>query len=91
MAVKSSDEAGDNVVVVDALPKEQWQNYGRRIRRLGAKVNKVRGVRRDENDPLIRLADALCGFVRDAYEKKPEMKALLEVALQKKIIRDLRL
>lgn len=32
----------------------------------------------DEGDPFIRLADALCGLVRDAVDGKPEFKKLLD-------------
>ncbi|MBI3242331.1 MAG: DUF3800 domain-containing protein [Chloroflexi bacterium] len=89
LAVKQTGNESHNVIVVDALPKEQWQDYSRRIRRWGAKVEKVRGVRREENDALIRLADAVCGFVREAHEGRAEMKALFDAALEQGIIRDL--
>jgi hypothetical protein len=35
---------------------------------LRIKKRKLRGVRRDENNALIRFADAVCGLVRDAGE-----------------------
>ena len=88
-AVKQMGNDGKNVIIIDALPKEQWQGYSRRIRQAGAKIEKVRGVRRDENDAMIRLADAVCGFVRDASEGKTEMKALFETAITRGIIKDL--
>ena len=41
----------------------------------------LRGVRREEADALIRLADACCGFVRAALSgRQPEMAALFERA-----------
>jgi len=45
---------------------------------LHIRVRKVRGVRKDESDALIRLADALCGFVRGAVEGQEAMQGLLE-------------
>jgi hypothetical protein len=38
----------------------------------------VRGVRKDENDALIRLADAVCGLVRAAMEGQDGMRKLYE-------------
>ena len=90
LAVSRTTKDGDNVVLIDGLPKEQWMDYGRRIRRWGARIERVRGTRRDENDALIHLADALCGFVRSAYEGEPELKALFELALRQEILVDLR-
>ena len=49
-------------------------------------ARKIVGVR-DESEPLIRLADALAGFVRDAVEGKPDMLPIFQSAvLAKKII-----
>jgi len=78
------------VILVDGLPKQRWKDYARWIRQRGAKVAKVRGIRRDENDPLIRLADALCGFVRAAHEGRPDIKALFDGAIQQGVVKDLR-
>jgi hypothetical protein len=90
LAVKQAgNEGGDNVILVDGLPKQRWKDYARWIRQRGARVEKVRGVRRDENDALIRLADSVCGFVRAAHEGRAEMKAMFEAALDWGIIRDL--
>ncbi len=40
------------------------------------------GVKRDENNALIRLADAICGLVRDAQDgnkwAKKELKRLIK-------------
>jgi hypothetical protein len=48
----------------------------------------MRGIRRDENDALIRLADALCGFVRAVYENQPDMQQLFQQAIRAKTMRD---
>jgi hypothetical protein len=56
------------------------------VRKLGIAVRKVRGAR-DESDELIRLADAVAGFVRDALEGSSVMQALFDQALRRGVIR----
>ena len=89
LAVMQSTRDVDNIVFIDGLPKRQWVAYGRQIRQWGARIEKVRGTRRDENDALIRLADAICGFVRGAHEGQPKIKALFELALGQGFLVDL--
>ena len=76
-------------VLIDALPPQQTLVVGNLLRQAGVPVKKVRGVRQDENDALIRLADALCGFVRAAYEEQPEMLILFEKAIRQGFIKNL--
>jgi hypothetical protein len=38
---------------------------------------------------MIRLADAVCGFVRGAIEGQPVMRALLEQGLRSGVLKDL--
>ena len=45
--------------------------FSRTLRDLHIQTRKIRGVRKDENDALIRLADNLCGLLRDAREHTP--------------------
>lgn len=54
------------VVYIDGLSKTKQPEYGRELRRLGVLTHKVRGVAKEQNNTLTRLADALAGFVRDA-------------------------
>jgi hypothetical protein len=51
------------------------------MRQLGANIRKVRGIRREENDPLLRLADAVCGLARHAYEGNGEMQQIMQTAI----------
>ncbi len=70
-------------VYVDGLAQTKCREYTRRLRRLGVPVRKVRGIRKDEHNALIRLADAVAGFVRDAIESRNgDVKALFERAEQ---------
>ena len=48
-------------VYVDGLSKAKCNTYKTRLRKLSCPVKKVSRVRKDENEPLIRLADALAG------------------------------
>jgi hypothetical protein len=65
-------------VLVDGLPRSQEKWIGSELRHLYIRIRKVRGMRRDENDALIRLADAICGFVRAALEGQEAMRELFE-------------
>jgi len=62
---------------VDGLPKSHAHRFASVVRASGVRVDKTRGVRRDENEPLIRLADALCGLQRDALQGQRWARALL--------------
>jgi hypothetical protein len=68
-------------VLIDGLPRSEERAVGLQLRRLGVPVKKVRGVK-DENDVLIRLADAVCGFVRAALEGQSAMRSLLDEQLR---------
>lgn len=89
-ALESTVKAGDYkaTVLLDTLPDAQVHWVGTVLRRSRIRLAKVRGVRLDENSPLIRLADALCGFVRDAYEGEKQVRDLFEKAVRLRLIRD---
>jgi hypothetical protein len=89
LAVKHAGEDGQATILVDGLSKERWRDYGHRLRRQGVRVSKVRGVRREENDAVIRLADAVCGFVRAAQTGHLEAKQMLDRAMKRGLVRDL--
>lgn len=59
-------------VFVDGLPKSKTKWFGSNLRRMSIKVEKVRGVKKEEADAIMRLADAICGFVREARENKED-------------------
>jgi len=76
-------------VLIDGLPRPDERWVGSESRLLHIQVKKVRGVRKDENDALIRLADAVRGFVRVALEDQAEMKELFEQAKQSGFLKEL--
>lgn len=69
-------------VLIDGLPRAHELQARQQLGRLGIHAKKVRGVKKDENDALIRLADALCGFARGAIEEQPEMRELFDRAIR---------
>jgi hypothetical protein len=74
--------AGDDhkaTVYMDGLPKPHYKTFRRRLSGIGVHVKKVRG-RKEESDALMRLADALCGFVRAAQEGTAPFASLLAAA-----------
>ncbi len=78
-------------VFIDGLPRSLEQVVGVQLRQQGINAKKVRGVKKDENEALIRLADAVCGLVRGAFEGQPAMRALFEQGLRAGALRDLSL
>jgi len=77
------------VIFVDGLRKSQTQWFGKELRHLRIRTEKVRGVRKEESDALMRLADAIAGFVRAALSGQEEMGKLLEKAEAEGYIREL--
>ena len=76
-------------VLIDGLSKSLIPQAGVALRRLHIKIFKVRGIRKEENDALMRLADALCGFVRAAREGRVDCLRLLERAQKQGVICEL--
>lgn len=56
------------IIYVDGLSKKDQMYYGAQLHQLGIASKKVKGVRRDESNALIRLADSICGYLRDGIE-----------------------
>ena len=73
-------------VYVDGLVKTEYKEYQVRLRKLGCHIEKVRGAK-DENEPLIRLADAVAGATRDLIEDRDnELKELFSLAVKRGIL-----
>lgn len=58
------------IVSVDGLRQSERPRFKRYLKASAPMRVTVRGVRRDENNTLIRLVDAICGLVRDAHERQ---------------------
>jgi hypothetical protein len=69
-------------VLVDGLSRPDERRFATRLRGHGIRTEKVRGVK-DEANALIRLADAMCGFCREAVlEEQAEWQSILETAVR---------
>lgn len=74
-------------VLIDGLPKALEQDIGLFLRRRNIAAKKVRGVN-DQRDSLIRLADAICGWVRCALDGEKDFEQLLKEAIKRGILRE---
>lgn len=74
-------------VIVDGLNRYQRDAFAVGLRKAGIRTEKVRGAT-DESDPIIRLADALCGFLADVEQGRSNYKSLLNTALSKNMMID---
>lgn len=73
-------------VYIDGLVKNQYREYQVRLRKLGCDVEKVRGAK-DENEPLIRLADALAGATRDLLQNRDNrLSEIFSLAVKRDIL-----
>lgn len=74
-------------ILIDGLGEKDQRYYGSELRKLGVPSRKVRGVKKDENNSLIRLADNICGFVRDIQEGEEELvEKIYKEAVKNKVI-----
>lgn len=64
-------------VVIDGLPRSMQGRVSKLLRSAGIKTKSVRGER-DEANPGIRLADAVAGLLRQAYQGDAHFKAIKE-------------
>jgi hypothetical protein len=65
---KVKKDSYEATVFIDGFKKKEIEMFRRGLRDLRICTRKVRGVKKDENDVFIRLADSLCGLIRDAEE-----------------------
>lgn len=73
-------------VFVDGLPRHDIRWFAHELRALHVRVKKVRGAR-DESDALIRLADAVAGFIRDYLDGESYARELYRKATERKVLR----
>ena len=69
-------------IFVDALEDVYIRQYGAILRKMQVRTKKVRGIRKEQTDALIRLADALCGLAREAQEGKRDPQNILDRAIR---------
>ena len=69
-------------LVIDGLDNKTKQRISKQLKQKGILYRKVRGIK-DEGSAWIRLADAIAGFSRHAYENKPYTQTLYSEMQQK--------
>lgn len=73
-------------VFVDGIDRKKSAELTNALRLHGVSLEMVRG-RRDESEPIIRLADMWAGCIRRAMLGKAEERALLQRAMESNYIR----
>jgi hypothetical protein len=76
-------------VFIDGLQRSLVGKVGAELRRLSIRTEKVRPVRNEEASALMRLADALSGFVRETLLGHESYQRLLESAQERGVVREL--
>lgn len=76
------------LIYVDALAKSKRNLYAKELRNLGVKTQKIMGVTKDENNSMIRLADSVCGWIRDVIEqdRDDDLSFVFRKAIKSKIL-----
>jgi Protein of unknown function (DUF3800) len=76
-------------VFIDGLGKTERRRVSTGLRQLQVRVRKVRGLS-DQADPLIRLADAMAGFIRNYLEGDERLTALYAQAVKTGVLKELK-
>lgn len=76
-------------LTIDALNKKERFFISSRLRRLNLNISKVVG-KRDQSEPILRLADALAGFTRDGVEGNDKFKLILDKSFKSGKIRQIK-
>ena len=85
-AAKTSDHYKASVFI-DGLSRYAWRKTSSELRRMGLFTEKVRGVT-DESHPMIRLADAIAGLVREKGEEKAYAVELFDMGVKNGTLRE---
>jgi hypothetical protein len=76
-------------IFVDGFRKTEIKRFAKGLRDLHIKTRKIRGVKKEENNALIRLVDAICGLVRDAQKDNKWAKDILKRMQDKGVVSEL--
>lgn len=77
------------LIYVDGLSKRQCPWFASELRKLTIRTNKVQPVRDEESNALMRLADAVAGFVRDTLSgERQDLEVLFRKAIKEGYLRE---
>ena len=85
--ITSYENYGKASVTIDGLPKLSAREAGVMLRKRGVNVYSVQG-RADDYVTLLRLADAICGLVRDDRKADQAAQKILHAAMRRGVIRE---
>ena len=85
-AVLSKEEDDYTVtIIIDGLKDREMQDVRKELKKLKINYRKIRGMK-DEQDPILRLADSIAGFLRDSLENQSYAKSILDKFRRAKVI-----
>jgi hypothetical protein len=87
--LKKSNSNYKVTIFVDGLKRKEIKIFTQGIRDLKIRTKKIRGIKKDENNPFIRLVDAVCGMVRDANQDNEWAEEILVKLKSKSILKEL--
>jgi len=92
-AIAKSIEVSNNqeksaIIYIDGLNKHIIKTVAVELRHLGTKTEKIKGLK-DEQSALIRLSDAIAGFVRDYLEAQEYTKKYFHRLVKAGVIREI--
>lgn len=74
-------------ILIDGLKKKEMEEVRKELKQLKINYNRIRGLK-DEQDIVLRLADAIAGFLRDDIEGQEYTKSILKKFHEAKIINE---
>lgn len=74
-------------ILVNGLNEKGIHKFSNGLRKLKIRIRKVRRIK-DRSDPLIRLADAMAGFLRDYKEGQDYAKKFFQQAVENQIVKE---
>ena len=85
---KTNKQDYKSLIYIDGLAKNKRHFYAKELRNLGVRTQKIKGVIKDENNSMIRLADSVCGWIRDVIEqnKNDDLSRIFRKAIKSKIL-----
>jgi hypothetical protein len=75
-------------ILIDGLGKAEYHRAGSELRSRGVVMKKVRGLK-DETDEFIRLADAVCGLIRDEVDGDADLGRLYQQGVNNQVIQEI--
>lgn len=72
-------------ILIDGLKVKEMEEVRKELKKLKISYNRIRGLK-DEQDVILRLADSIAGFLRDATEKQEYTKPIFKKFREAKII-----